>query len=38
MAKLIEFYIPNQFQKKVRVISPRKRGKVVEISRVKKSA
>ena len=39
MAKVIEFYIPIRFQKKVAWVSPEERGKVIEFrSRVKKSA
>jgi hypothetical protein len=30
MAKVIEFYIPNRFQKKVAWASPQERGKVIE--------
>jgi len=29
MAKVIEFYIPNSFRKKVRWVPPEQRGKVV---------
>jgi hypothetical protein len=39
MAKVIEFYIPNRFQKKMAWAPPQKRGKVIEFcSQVKKSA
>jgi hypothetical protein len=39
MAKIIEFYIPNSFQKKVAWIPPEQRGKVIEFCvEVKKSA
>jgi len=39
MAKVIEFYIPNHFQKKVAWVPPQERGKVIEFcSPVKKSA
>ena len=39
MAKIIEFYIPNSFQKKVAWIPPQQRGKVIEFCvDVKKSA
>ena len=39
MAKVIEFYIPNRFQKKVAWAPPQERGKVIEFcSQVKKSA
>ena len=39
MAKVIEFYIPNRFQKKVAWVPPQERGKVIEFcSQVKKSA
>jgi len=30
MAKVIEFYIPNRFQRKVAWVSPQERGKVIE--------
>jgi len=30
MAKIIEFYIPNSFRKKVAWIPPEQRGKVIE--------
>ena len=30
MAKVIEFYIPNRFQKKAVRVPPQKRGKVIE--------
>jgi len=39
MAKVIEFYVPNGFQKKVAWVPPQKRGKVIEFcAQVKKSA
>ena len=39
MANVIEFYIPNRFQKKVAWAPPQKRGKVIEFcAQVKKSA
>ena len=39
MAKVIEFYIPNTFRKKVIWIAPEQRGKVIEFClQVKKSA
>jgi hypothetical protein len=39
MAKVIEFYIPTRFHKKVAWIPPKVRGKVIEFSsQVKKSA
>ncbi len=39
MAKVIEFYIPNTFQKRVIWIPPEQRGKVIEFClQVKKSA
>ena len=39
MAKVIEFYIPNRFQKNAVWVPPQKRGKVIEICPlVKKSA
>ena len=39
MAKVIEFYIPNRFQRKVALVPPQKRGKVIEFcAQVKKSA
>jgi hypothetical protein len=39
MAKVIEFYIPNRYQKRVAWAPPQKRGKVIEFcSQVKKSA
>jgi hypothetical protein len=39
MAKVIEFYIPARFQKKLAWVPPQKRGKVIEFySQVKKSA
>jgi hypothetical protein len=33
MAKVIEFYIPNRFQRKVAWVSPQKRGKVIEFGK-----
>jgi hypothetical protein len=39
MAKIIEFYIPDNFRKKVKWVSPEKRGKIIEFpSEMKKSA
>jgi hypothetical protein len=39
MAKIIEFYIPNNFRKRVRWVSPEQRGKIIEFaSPMKKSA
>jgi hypothetical protein len=39
MAKIIKFYIPNNFQKKVEWVSPERRGKIIEFpSQMKKSA
>jgi hypothetical protein len=39
MAKVIEFYIPTCFQKKMAWVPPQERGKVIEFySQVKKSA
>jgi hypothetical protein len=39
MAKVIEFYIPTRFQKRVAWVPPEERGKVIEFySQVKKSA
>jgi len=39
MAKVIKFYIPNRFQKKVAWVPPEERGKVIEFRvQVKKSA
>ena len=32
MAKVIEFYIPNSFPKRVNCIAPHERGKLVEFS------
>ena len=37
MAKVIEFYIPNSFPKKVNCIAPNERGKLVEFSSQKRS-
>jgi len=39
MAKIIEFYIPTNFRKDGKWISPQERGKIIEFSlRTKKSA
>ena len=39
VAKVIEFYIPNNFRKRVRWVSPEPRGKIIEFaSQIKKSA
>jgi hypothetical protein len=39
MAKVIEFYIPNNFRKRVKWVSPEQRGKIIEFpSQMKKSA
>jgi hypothetical protein len=39
MAKVIEFYIPSRFQKKVKWVPLERRGKVIEFpSEMKKSA
>jgi hypothetical protein len=39
MAKIIEFYIPNNFRKRVTWVSPEQRGKIIEFSSpMKKSA
>jgi hypothetical protein len=39
MAKVIEFYIPSHFQRKVAWVPPQKCGKVIEFcTQVKKSA
>jgi hypothetical protein len=39
VAKIIEFYIPNSFRKKVTWVSPAQRGKVIEFGLpIKKSA
>jgi hypothetical protein len=39
VAKIIEFYIPNSFQKKVKWVSPARRGRVIEFGlRINKSA
>ena len=39
MAKIIEFYIPSNFRKSVKWISPEQRGKIIEFpAQVKKSA
>jgi hypothetical protein len=39
MTKIIEFYIPNNFRKRVKWVSPEQRGKIIEFpSQMKKSA
>jgi hypothetical protein len=39
VAKVIEFYIPKNFRKSVKWVSPEQRGKIVEfVSQPKKSA
>jgi hypothetical protein len=39
VAKVIEFYIPNNFQKRVKWVSPEWRGKIIEFpAQMKKSA
>jgi hypothetical protein len=39
VAKVIEFYIPNNFRKRVKWVSPERRGKIIEFpSELKKSA
>jgi hypothetical protein len=39
MAKIIEFYIPNNFRKRAKWVSPERRGKVIEFpSQMKKAA
>ena len=39
MAKIIEFYIPTNFRKDGKWISPQERGKIIEFSlHIKKSA
>jgi len=39
VGKVIEFYIPKNFQKSVKWVSPEQRGKIVEfVSPTKKSA
>jgi hypothetical protein len=39
VAKVIEFYIPNNFRKRVKWVSPEQRGKIIEFpSEMKKSA
>jgi len=39
VAKVIEFYIPNNFRKSVKWVSPEQRGKIIEFpSQIKKSA
>jgi hypothetical protein len=39
VAKVIEFYIPNNFRKRVKWVSPERRGKIIEFpSQMKKSA
>ena len=39
VAKIIEFYIPNNFRKSGKWVSPEQRGKIIEFaSQIKKSA
>ena len=39
VAKIIEFYIPNNFRKSVKWVAPEQRGKIIEFPpQVKKSA
>jgi hypothetical protein len=39
VAKVIEFYIPNNFRKSVKWVSPEQRGKIIEFpAQIKKSA
>jgi hypothetical protein len=39
VARVIEFYIPNNFRKSVKWVSPEQRGKIIEFApQVKKSA
>jgi len=39
VAKIIEFYIPNNFRKRVKWVSPAERGKIIELpAAIKKSA
>jgi hypothetical protein len=39
MAKIIEYYIPNNFRKRLEWVSPEQRGKIIEFaSPMKKSA
>jgi hypothetical protein len=39
MAKIIEFYIPNNFRKREKWVCPEQRGKIIEFpSQMKKSA
>jgi hypothetical protein len=39
MAKIIEFYIPNNFRKRVKWVAPEQRGKIIEFpAELKKSA
>jgi hypothetical protein len=39
VARIIEFYIPNNFRKRVKWVSPEQRGKIIEFaSQIKKSA
>jgi hypothetical protein len=38
MAKVIEFYIPDSFTKKVKCIAPNERGKVIEFPSSKKKS
>jgi hypothetical protein len=39
VAKIIDFYIPNNFRKNVKWVPPEQRGKIIEFaSQIKKSA
>ena len=39
MAKVITFYVPTRFQRKVKWVAPQKRGKLIEFRmQIKKSA
>jgi hypothetical protein len=39
VAKVIEFYIPNNFRKSLKWVSPEQRGKIIEFpAQIKKSA
>jgi len=38
MAKVIEFYIPNSFTKKINCIAPNERGKVIEFPSPKRKS
>jgi hypothetical protein len=39
VTKVIEFYIPNTFRKRVKWVSPAERGKIIEFpAKIKKSA